>query len=392
MTMEIIKAELEAGLKSVSTEVKSFMEKAQGQLREYGEVNAETKSAIDKLSTSGKEIMDRLQTLEQKAGAVREDQDKARSIGEQFVKSDEFKALATGRARSAAIEVKTAIVNATGASQPLVQAQRIGGIIEPARRMPRVRDLFNRGVTSSNLVEFCKTNVITNNAAPQYQASPVAYENITKPESGVTFTLASAAVATLAHFIPASKQVLSDSPMLQSYIEGLLMYGLMLEEEDQLLNGNGLTGNLSGVLNSGNYTAYSGAVSGDTPIDTIRRAIGQLQGTNNMPTAIVLNPADWTDIDLTKTQDNGYVFSNPASASSPVLWGLPVVATNAISSGTFLIGDFAIGAQVWDREQVSVTVSLEDGDNFKKNMVTILAEERLALTVYRPSAFVSGSI
>ena len=111
-----------------------------------------------------------------------------------------------------------------------------------------------------------------------------------------------------------------------------------------------------------------------------------------MPTAIVLNPADWTDIDLTKTQDNGYVFSNPASASAPVLWGLPVVATNAITSGTFLIGDFAIGAQVWDREQVSVTVSLEDGDNFKKNMVTILAEERLALTVYRPSAFVSGSI
>jgi HK97 family phage major capsid protein len=390
MTLEIVKAELEAGLKQVNAELKGWMEKAEGQLRDAGQVNKDVKDAIDAMGVKSKEIFDRLASLEQKAGQVKTDADAPETIGAMLVKSDQFKALQQGRARAASIEIKTAIVNATGQNQPLVPSARVPGIIEPARRMPRVRDLFPRGVTSSNLVEFAKTNVITNNAGPQY-SSP-NYENVTKPESGVTFTLASAAVTTLAHFIPASKQVLSDSPMLQSYIEGLLMYGLMLEEEDQLLNGNGTSGNLSGVLNSGNFTAYSAAVSGDTDIDTIRRAIGQLQGTNNMPNAIVLNPANWTGIELTKTDDNAYVFANPTSMAGPMLWGLPVIATNAITAGTFLVGDFAIGAQVWDREQASVSVSLEDGTNFQKNMVTILAEERLALTVYRPSAFVSGSI
>jgi len=390
MSLEIIKAELEAGLKQVNAEVKSWMEKAEGQIRESGAVNKDVKDAIDAMGVKSKEIFDRLNALEQKSGQIKTDADKPQSIGEMLVKSEQFQAMQAGRSRSAGIELKTAIVNATGQNQPLVPSMRVPGIIEPARRMPRVRDLFPRGVTSSNLVEFCKTNVITNNAGPQY-SSP-NYENVTKPESGVTFTLASAAVTTIAHFIPASKQVLSDSPMLQSYIEGLLMYGLMLEEEDQLLNGNGTSGNLSGVLNSGNFTAYTAGVSGDTDIDTIRRAIGQLQGTNNMPTAIVLNPANWTGIELTKTQDNAYVFANPTSMAGPMLWGLPVIATNAIASGTFLVGDFGIGAQIWDREQSSVSVSLEDGTNFQKNMVTILAEERLALTVYRPSAFVSGSI
>lgn len=390
MSLEVIKAELEAGLKQVNAEVKSWMEKAEGQIRESGAVNKDVKDAIDAMGVKSKEIFDRLNALEQKSGQIKPDADKPQTIGEMLVKSEQFQAMQAGRSRSAGIELKTAIVNATGQNQPLVPSMRVPGIIEPARRMPRVRDLFPRGVTSSNLVEFCKTNVITNNAGPQY-SSP-NYENVTKPESGVTFTLASAAVTTIAHFIPASKQVLSDSPMLQSYIEGLLMYGLMLEEEDQLLNGNGTSGNLSGVLNSGNFTAYTAGVSGDTDIDTIRRAIGQLQGTNNMPTAIVLNPANWTGIELTKTQDNAYVFANPTSMAGPMLWGLPVIATNAISSGTFLVGDFGIGAQIWDREQSSVSVSLEDGTNFQKNMVTILAEQRLALTVYRPSAFVSGSI
>jgi len=73
-----------------------------------------------------------------------------------------------------------------------------------------------------------------------------------------------------------------------------------------------------------------------------------------------------------------------------VLWGLPVVATQSMDAGDFLTGAFRMGAQGWDREDATVTVSTEDRDNFIKNMVTILCEERVALTVYRPEAFVKG--
>jgi HK97 family phage major capsid protein len=77
--------------------------------------------------------------------------------------------------------------------------------------------------------------------------------------------------------------------------------------------------------------------------------------------------------------------------AGPQIWGKRVIPTNSIAAGTFLVGAFGMGAQVWDRMDAAVQISFEDGDNFKKNMATLLAEERLALTVYRPSAFISGS-
>jgi HK97 family phage major capsid protein len=75
----------------------------------------------------------------------------------------------------------------------------------------------------------------------------------------------------------------------------------------------------------------------------------------------------------------------------PRIWGKRVVATNSIAAGTFLVGAMSMGAQIWDRMDAAVQISYEDGDNFKKNMATLLAEERLALTVYRPAAFIKGT-
>jgi HK97 family phage major capsid protein len=271
---------------------------------------------------------------------------------------------------------------------PLVNGMRVPGIVAEPNRSLTVRDLLPVGTTGSNLVEFTRELVFTNNAGPQY-ASP-ARENVAKPESGITFELATAPVITLAHFIPVSKQVLADAPQLMSYINTRLMYGLKLEEEDQLLNGDGTGGNLSGILKSGNFTAYDRAVSGDTAVDTIRRAITQTVLSNYAADAIVLHPADWEAIELTKTTYGEYVWSNPALAAGPQLWGRRVVPSLSITQGRFLVGAFSMGAQVWDREQAAIQVAYEHADNFTKNMATILAEERLALTVYRPKAFVSG--
>jgi HK97 family phage major capsid protein len=248
------------------------------------------------------------------------------------------------------------------------------------------------GRTSSNLVEFTKENVFTNNAGAQY-SSP-ARENVTKPESGITFTLASAAVVTLAHFIPVSRQVLDDAPQLQSYVNGRLTYGLKLEEEDQLLNGAGTSGNLSGILASGNNTAYNRAATGDTRLDALRKAITQAALSEYTADTIVLNPEDWEAIELLKTSYGEYIFGGdmgPIDGMAPRVWGKRVVATNSIAEGTFLVGAMNMGAQIWDRMDAAVQISYEDGDNFKKNMATLLAEERLALTVYRPAAFIKGT-
>jgi HK97 family phage major capsid protein len=268
----------------------------------------------------------------------------------------------------------------------------VPGIIANPNRVLTIRDVLPVGRTGSNLVQFTRENVFTNNAGPQYDAtSPAATENVTKPESGVTFTLANAAVVTLAHFIPVSRQVLDDAPQLESYVNSRLAYGLKLEEEDQLLNGNGSSGNISGLLASGNFTAYNRSATGDTNIDTLRKAITQGELSEYVVDTIVINPADWETIELTKATDGQYVVGNPMNAMAAQLWGKRIVPTNSIASGTFLVGAFQMGAQIWDRMDAAVQISYEDGDNFKKNMATLLAEERLALTVYRPAAFISGS-
>lgn len=387
-------AEVQGTLLNTTRELKSWMEKANGEIAESKAVEGETKSALEKLAVKSSELTDKCLEMERKlslgmTGANGEKQDTA---GEMLVKSDSFKAMQEGRSKFARVEVKTAIVNATGQNQPLVQSQRLAGIINNPNRVLTIRDLLPVGRTTSNLVEYTKENVFTNNAGPQYSSPD--YENVTKPESGITFTLASAAVATLAHFIPVSRQVLDDSAQLESYVNGRLVYGLKLEEEDQLLNGNGTSGNLGGLLKSGNYTAYTRAVTGDSKLDTIRRALTQAQLSEFTADSIVLNPADWEAIELLKSSYGEYIFGGdmgPIDALGPRIWGKRVVATNSITAGTFLVGSFTMGAQIWDRQDAAVQISYEDGDNFKKNMATVLAEERLALAVYRPAAFISGS-
>jgi HK97 family phage major capsid protein len=157
------------------------------------------------------------------------------------------------------------------------------------------------------------------------------------------------------------------------------------------LNGSGTSGNISGLLTAGNFVAYNRAQTGDTKIDALRRSITQAALSEYPVDAIVMNPEDWEEIELTKTTEGAYILANPAQMVGPQLWGRRIVPTNSIAAGTFLTGAFSMGAQIWDRMDAAVQISYEDGDNFKKNMATLLAEERLALTVYRAAAFIKGS-
>ncbi len=383
-------AETQKTLLDTTKELKGWMEKANGEIAASKAVEAQTKDAMEKLSAKAADLTEKCMDLERKLrDSGEEGRAAAETLGQALVKSDAFQAMSQGRSKFARIEVKTAIVNATGQNQPLVADMRVPGIITTPNRVLTIRDVLPVGRTSSNLVQFTKENVFTNSAAAQY-SSPNR-ENVTKPESGITFTLDNAPVVTLAHFIPVSRQVLDDAPQLESYVNGRLTYGLKLEEEDQLLNGAGTSGNIKGILASGNNTAYNRAATGDTKLDTLRKAITQAALSEYTADTVVINPEDWEAIELLKASDGQYIMANPMDLAGPRVWGKRVVATNSIAQGTFLVGAMSMGAQIWDRMDAAVQISYEDGDNFKKNMATLLAEERLALTVYRPSAFIKGT-
>ena len=385
---------LEKNIVEKFDEVQKATEQANEEIKALGEAKTETVSKMEALAKQYDELYDRVQTVEQKGAAVTE-ADKAFDLGAEFIKSEAFEAMKSGSTGRARMEVKTAIINATGQNQPLVQSDRdTSGIYHTPNRNLRIRDLLPSRATSSNLVEFTRESSFTNNAGPQISGSPEAYENVTKPESAMAFSLVNVPVVTLAHFIPASTQVLDDSQMLASHINGRLMYGLKLKEETQLLSGTGSNHQLNGLVTQATAYAAQSPDLAQNEIDKIRDAVRQLQASEYMPDFVVLNPVDWYDIEIAKVNsgtDNRYLVGDPRNMMTPNIWGMPVVVTNSITAGTFLVGSRS-ACEIADRQMAVVEASREDSTNFQKNMVTIRAEERLALCVFRTEAFVTGSL
>lgn len=372
-------------------EIKAFAAKAAEEIKSHGTILAETKTILDGLVKDGLGLQDRLQEIEQKMARrfSANDPVEVKTIGEELSDSDDFQALQT-RGRGIARIGRKAVTNITSATTGTggvgvaIQPTRMPGIITEPERQFTIRDLIMPGRTASNSVEYVRESGFQNMAAPQ------AGEGALKAQSDLSFELKDTPVRTIAHWFRASKQVLADIPLLQSYINGRAIYGLKYKEEEQILAGDGTGQNLLGLIPQA--TAFNNALrkAGDTKIDTLRRAILQVRIAEYRASAIALNPVDWADIELTKDANGSYIWVNVQEGGVQRLWKLPVVDSNAVPEGEFLVGAMNIAAQVFDREEAAVEVSTEDGDNFRTNMVTIRAEERLALAVYRPESFVHG--
>lgn len=380
-------------LKQVNDQLKANSEQAQKDIKAHAQMSEETKAKVDELLVQQGELQARLSAAEQLVVRLENGETgrhTPKSMGESFLEAEgfaEFSARAAGGAKgSFSTNVKAAITSLTGSAGDTIQPQRIG-MIMPTQQRLFIRDLLNWGRTTSNSIEYVRETGFSNNANAVSE-NPVS----NKPESDITFELDTDPVATIAHWVRASKQVLADSAMLASYIDGRLRYGLKIKEEAQLLKGSGVGLNLNGIHTQA--TAYSNpgvSVQKETAIDRLRIALLQVTLAEYEADGIVLSPIDWAEIELTKATDDNYVFASPTGLAVPGLWGRPVVPTQSMSAGDFLVGSFQQGAQGWDREDVSVTVSTEDRDNFVKNMVTILCEERVGLSVYRPESFVKGT-
>lgn len=360
------------------------------QIAERGAVEGQLKAAIAEVTTKNQALHGQMTALEQKFAEaqiqVTQNQKLAgKTPGEIFAESVELKAFIEGggKGRSKDMKLKqiTSLPNSAGTG---IAVDRLPQIIETPLRQLTVRDLIAQGRTTSNLIEYVRELLFTNNA-------DTVSEGALKPESDLTFEDDTSPVRTIAHWIRATRQVLSDFPQLASYINSRLTYGLKLAEENQILLGGGTGNDLHGLIPQS--TDYNNGLNrtGDTFIDVLRHAMLQVELALYPPTGIVLHPTDWHNIELTKDNENRYLMANPAGNLPPMLWGLPVARSMAMPVDQFLVGALLLAATVFDREDASIAVSTEDRDNFVTNRVTILAEERLALVVFRPAAVVHGS-
>lgn len=390
---DAIKAELE----KISDQIKSQAETADKEIKAHARLTDETRANVDKLLTEQGALQARLQSAEQLVAKLEQGGGQyaaPQSMGEQLASNEDFQAwaarAASGGGSKFNMDVK-AVVTSDGASAgDLIVPQRREGIIAPGLRRLTIRDLLNVVPTTSNAIQYVRETGYTNNA-------DVVAENPTglKPESNLTFEADQAAVTTIAHWIHASRQVLADIPTLRGYIDGRLRYGLKLKEETQLLKGSGVGLNIDGLYTQARAYANPGVtVQNETRIDRLRLALLQVELAEAWADGIVISPLDWAAIELQKTDDNAYLFANPRGITTPALWGRNVVPTQSMGGGEFLVGAFGggIAAELHDREDVNVMVATQDDRDFVKNMVKILMEERLALTVYRPEAFVKGTM
>lgn len=310
---------------------------------------------------------------------------RAKSIGEAFTDSVEFKARRGTETGPIQIEAKAVVSEAV--SGAIVAPDYQPGILPILTQPLRVADLIAQGTTSSNLVRYMQEEAETNAAAG-------VHESGLKPEASMTFETVDAAVKKIAVFLPITDEMLEDVPALQSYINGRLSLFVKIEEERQLLHGSG-GDQLSGILGQipGDNQGVTSDVADAQAADHIFAAITVVRDSFIEPDAVVINNDDWATVQLLKDSQGRYLGAGPFNTPvTPNIWGKPVAVTAAMDAGTALVGAFQSGAQVFRKGGLTLESSNSHADFFQRNKTAIRVEERLALAVYRPAAFATADV
>lgn len=390
MTAEELAEKIKAAQDEAVDKVKEIAEEALGKANSGEEITTKLKENADEALTKMNGITEQLSQLEQKmarggGGSV----DEFKSLGARFIESDGVKSFAESDPRQgkADMKIKAALTSLTtdaaGSVGDGVAPDRRAGIQELPQRRMTIRDLLMPGTTDSNAIQYVQETGFTNNAA-------AVGEGDARPQSDIKLELVTETVKTIGHHFKASKEILKDLPQLQSLTDGRLRHGVELVEEHQLLTGDGTGNNLNGLIPAASAYSANGLVAAHI-IDTLRFAALQAVLAEYPSSGYVLNPIDWAHIETLKDGDGRYIIGQPQGNAPASLWKLPVVQTPAMPVDTFLSGAFNMAAQISDREETRVEIGYEN-DDFTKGMITLLGDERVVLSIFRPEAFITGDL
>lgn len=392
---EVLK-QVTASIKDASSKFNAKAEEALTEARKSGSLSAETKETVDKMATELNAMREAEKTLKAALGELEQHvaqmplanaRKVVETVGQTVISSEVLRSFAASIEgnRRVSIPVNAALLSADVADG-VVEPQRLPGIDSQPKQRLFIRDLIAPGRTSSPAIFWVQQTGFTS-------AAKVVAEGTTKPYSGIKFATKITPVVTIAHMFKAAKQILDDMPQLKSTIDAEMRFGLKYVEEQEILFGDGTEGaHLHGIVPQATAFAAAFEVANQSGIDDLRLAMLQAQLARFPASGHVLHFIDWAKIELTKDTLGRYILANPAALTGPTLWGLPVVATEtAAFQGKFLTGAFNAAAQLFDREDANVVISTENADDFEKNMISIRCEERLALAVKRPEAFIYGT-
>ena len=379
--------EIKSAFEGIKSEVNGAIESAKA---DNASALESVKADLEATKASISVVKDEIEKMEAKNNRVKMNQTEVKGFNVSLAEAidqngDNLAKLARGEHK------RTSFIMDTKAVGNMTEAVNLTGDITrqyanqvyalPSRKV-HMRSLLPIGSLSTGLFTFPYESGGEGDPATQTQGSA-------KAQVDFDITMKDAAAQYIAGFVRISRQMLDDIPAMTSFLQSRLLEKYLVAEDAQILSGNGSAPNLQGILPVA--TAATGAATVD--VEQLVQAIAQLESSNYSATGILVNPSDWATIMNTKNANSAY--SLPASTvvttdGSVSIAGIPLYKSTAIAVDKFLVGDYAMGAQIMQNQGISVQFSEFDADNFTKNMITVRVEARIALPIYYAGAFIYG--
>lgn len=270
------------------------------------------------------------------------------------------------------------------------------GIIELPKRKLHIRELLQTGTMGAkSTFNFVKEVTGDYLGSPSGSGPASVAEATLKPQFDLKLVEAAVNAEWIAGWIRISRNMLDDVEGMTTFLQSRLPELLLRAEDAQLLTGSGSTPQIKGIMTAGNYTAATSSATLD--VEQLVYAVAQLEGYDREANGILLNPADWYRLWLTKSTGATNFYDLPDEMITRIngqmyIVGIPVFRSTAIAQGKFIVGDWTMGANLILREAPRVEFFMEDGINVRENMVTVRVEERIALPVYGDNYFIVGDL
>lgn len=287
-----------------------------------------------------------------------------------------------------AMELKTvgdmSLSNITDLSAANVQM--LPGILPAAPRKLHIRSLLPTGVMSTSAVHYLQET------GSEGSVNSWADNSGSKPQIDFDLTEEVAPSEFIAGYLRITRKALDDISAMRSYLQSRLLESYLDAEDNQLLNGNGTSPNLGGLIT--NAEAYTGFRT--IQVEKIIDSVAQIESNNHSANGILLSPEQYYALLLTRSTTNEYTLPGLGTVTQlngqMFISGIPVFKSTAMTDSKYLVGDWAKGAQLFVRENPIVRFFEEDGTNVRENKITVRVEGRVALPIYYTDAFVTGSL
>jgi len=274
---------------------------------------------------------------------------------------------------------------------PVVLPFREGGVDKPAVAPPAVADIIQWGTTSSNMVDWIERTAKTDGTATRVEGAVMGM-------SDMEYTEVSTKVQSISAYMKVTNEALKDVNFLSSEINSELLSDLRVELDNQLLTGDGIAPNLSGITTVATAWAagdFANDITAPNNADVLRVALNQIwiAGKGNyIPNYILMHPTDVATLDVAKISDGRYIEIPYYDAEGPSMVRIPILQNTNITAGTFLVGDFN-RAKGFIRDALTVRVFDQNENDPLYNRSTVTGNVRVALRIRTNDklAFVTGT-